>query len=97
MKRCTKYVALDVHQATTVASVREESGRVIARTILPTEAPALLKAGLGGRRSGVTRRPRNTVTADEAPRCVRGPRVAAEPILDHITHPRWRSNGCGNN
>jgi hypothetical protein len=31
MKRSTKYVALDVHQATTVASVREESGRVIAR------------------------------------------------------------------
>src|SRR5207249_4845813 len=26
MKRTTKYVALDVHQATTVASVREESG-----------------------------------------------------------------------
>jgi transposase len=38
MKRTTKYVGLDVHQATTVASVREESGRVIARTILPTEA-----------------------------------------------------------
>jgi transposase len=43
MKRTTKYVALDVHQATTVASVREESGRVIARTILPTEAPALVE------------------------------------------------------
>ncbi len=34
---------LDVHQATTVASVREESGRVIARTILPTEAPAIVE------------------------------------------------------
>ncbi|MGI8886278.1 MAG: hypothetical protein ACR2G9_05125, partial [Gaiellaceae bacterium] len=43
MKRTTKYVALDVHQATTVASVREESGRVIARTILPTEAPAIVE------------------------------------------------------
>jgi len=43
MKRTTKYVALDVHQATTVASVREASGRVIARTILPTEAPALVE------------------------------------------------------
>lgn len=32
MKRTTKYVALDVHQASTVASVREESGRVIARS-----------------------------------------------------------------
>lgn len=41
MKRTTKYVALDVHQATTLTSVREESGRVIARGILPTEAVAL--------------------------------------------------------
>src|SRR5437667_344959 len=41
MKRTTKYVALDVHQATTLASVREESGRVIARSILPTDGPAL--------------------------------------------------------
>lgn len=36
MKRTTKYVGLDVHQATTVTTVREESGRVIARTIVPT-------------------------------------------------------------
>lgn len=43
MKRTTKYVALDVHQATTVASVREESGRVIARSILPTETMALVE------------------------------------------------------
>ena len=42
MKRTTKYVALDVHQATTVSSVRDETGRVIARTIIPTEAEALL-------------------------------------------------------
>ena len=41
MKGTTKYVALDVHQATTVASVREESGRVIARTVLPTDGAAL--------------------------------------------------------
>ena len=41
MKRTAKYVGLDVHQATTVAVVREESGRVIARTILPTEAIAM--------------------------------------------------------
>jgi hypothetical protein len=32
MTRATKYVALDVHQATTVASVRGETGRVLART-----------------------------------------------------------------
>lgn len=41
MKRTTKYVGLDVHQATTVIAVREESGRIIARSILPTEATAL--------------------------------------------------------
>jgi transposase len=41
MKRTTKYVALDVHQASTVASVREEGGRVIARGILPTEERAI--------------------------------------------------------
>lgn len=43
MKRTTKYVGLDVHQATTVASVREENGRVIARTIVPTEELALME------------------------------------------------------
>jgi hypothetical protein len=43
MKRSNKYVALDVHQATTVTSVREESGRVIARTVLPPEAGAIVE------------------------------------------------------
>ena len=43
MKQTTKYVGLDVHQATTVAAVREESGRMIARSILPTDAPAILE------------------------------------------------------
>jgi len=52
MKRSTKYVALDVHQATTVASVREESGRVVARSILPTEEAALLEF-FGGMRGSV--------------------------------------------
>ena len=37
MTRTTKYVALDVHQATTVTSVRTETGQVIARSIVPTE------------------------------------------------------------
>jgi hypothetical protein len=36
-------VGLDVHQATTVASVRTERGRVIARRVLPTEAGALVE------------------------------------------------------
>ena len=43
MKRRTKYVGLDVHQTTTVASVREEGGRVIARGILPTEEEAIVE------------------------------------------------------
>jgi len=43
MKHTTKYVALDVHQATTAASVREGSGRVIARTLLPTEEGAIVE------------------------------------------------------
>src|SRR3989442_4659669 len=41
MKRTTKYVALDVHQATTVASVAADSGRVIARSVLPTDGGAI--------------------------------------------------------
>jgi len=43
MKRTTKYVALDVHQATTAASVRDDSGRVIARSILETHGPSLVE------------------------------------------------------
>ncbi len=43
MKRTTRYVALDVHQATTVASVRDETGHVLARTILPTAGPAIVE------------------------------------------------------
>ena len=42
MKRTIKYVGLDVHQATTVTTVREETGQVIARTILPTEAAPIV-------------------------------------------------------
>lgn len=41
MKRTTKYVGLDVHQATTVASVRDENGRVLQRAVVATEAEAL--------------------------------------------------------
>jgi hypothetical protein len=51
MKRTTKYVALDVHQATTVAAVREQSGRVIARSIVPTEAGPLVEFFRGMRGS----------------------------------------------
>ena len=43
MNRTTKYVGMDVHQATTLVSVRSEGGRVIARTILPTEEGAIVE------------------------------------------------------
>jgi transposase len=43
MKRTTKNVGLDVHQATTIAVVRNETGQILARTILPTEAAAILE------------------------------------------------------
>jgi hypothetical protein len=42
MKRTTKDVGLDVHQAITVGLVREATEQVIARTVVPTEATALL-------------------------------------------------------
>jgi transposase len=42
MKRSSKYVGLDVHQATTVTTVRDDPGRVLARTVLPTEAAAFV-------------------------------------------------------
>jgi len=41
MKRTVKYAGLDVHQATIVIVVREESGQIIARQILPTDATAV--------------------------------------------------------
>lgn len=46
----TKYVGLDVHQATTIASVRDPRGRVVARALLPTEERALTDfiAGMRG-------------------------------------------------
>src|SRR5436309_8536372 len=37
--RTPKHVALDVHQATTVASLREETGRVIAGSVLRRTGP----------------------------------------------------------
>jgi transposase len=51
MRRSTKYVGLDVHQATTAASVREGNGRVIARSVIPTEADSVLEFFRGMRGS----------------------------------------------
>ena len=51
MKSTTKYAALGVHQTTTLASVRVQSGRVIARATLPTEERAMVEffRGMRGR------------------------------------------------
>lgn len=43
MKRTTKYVALDVHKSMTAVSVRESGGRVIARSMIPTEQVAIVE------------------------------------------------------
>lgn len=43
MRLSTKYVALDVHQASTAVSVRDDSGRVIARSVLQTHGPSLVE------------------------------------------------------
>jgi hypothetical protein len=47
MKRTPKDFGLDVHQANTAAAVREETGRVIAWSLVPTEAMALVDFGRG--------------------------------------------------
>lgn len=46
-----QYLALDVHQATTVATVRKETGAICMRATVPTEGSAILGLvrGLGGR------------------------------------------------
>ncbi len=64
MKRTTKYVAFDVHQATTVASVRDDSGRVLARSVLETHGPSIAWF-LGRHRSTILREvQRNRATSD---------------------------------
>jgi hypothetical protein len=52
MKRATKYVGLDVRQATTVSTIRDDTGRMLARTVVPTEADALI-GFFGGMRSAI--------------------------------------------
>ena len=50
MRCAAKYVGFDVHQATTLATMRRSSGKIIAQSILPTEEAALLEfvAGMRG-------------------------------------------------
>ena len=50
-QQAIQYVALDVHQATVVVSVRDEQGSVVMRATVATEAKAIvgLVRGLGAR------------------------------------------------
>jgi hypothetical protein len=41
-QQAIQYLAMDVHQATVVASLRDESGRVLMRSTVATEAKAIL-------------------------------------------------------
>jgi transposase len=51
MTRSTKYVALDVHKEATAATVRNASGKVIARSVFPTEEGVFLEFFRGMRGS----------------------------------------------
>ena len=50
-QQAIQYLALDVHQATTVATVRKEKGDIAMRATVATEAPPILGFvhGLGSR------------------------------------------------
>jgi hypothetical protein len=41
-QQAIQYLAFDVHQATVVATLRDESGKVVMRATVPTEAKAIL-------------------------------------------------------
>ncbi len=43
MKRTTKYVAFDVHEATTVRLVRADSGRVLAPSVPETHGQSIVE------------------------------------------------------
>ena len=91
MKRTTKYVALDVHQATTVASVREEHGRVIARSVLPTD-PGAITEFVRGMRGAVH------LTFEEGPQAqwlhdLLAPDVHRVVVCDRRGAPRQGTSG----
>ncbi len=52
MKRNSKYVGLDVHQAMTAVTVRTEGGRVIARSVIETSERSITEF-FGGMRGAV--------------------------------------------
>src|SRR3990172_4631758 len=91
MKRTTKYVALDVHQATTLTSVRGEGGRVIARAILPTEESAIVEFVRGMR--GAIHVAFEEGTQAQWLHGVRPPRVDGVCVCDGGGGPRQGNKG----
>lgn len=91
MQGSPKYVALDVHQATTVAAVRAANGRVIARAVLPTEGSALLEF-LGGMRGAVHVAFEEGTQAQWLAELLR-PRVARVVVCDRRGERRRGSKG----
>jgi hypothetical protein len=53
-QQAIQYLALDVHQATVVARLRDEHGRVVTRATVATEAKAILTVGPERRGAGST-------------------------------------------
>jgi hypothetical protein len=98
MKRTPKYVGLDVHQATTVIAVREESGRVIARSVVPTEATAILdfcRAACAAPFTSRSRRHAGPVAARSAdPRAQSQSPPCAQERVERRGHHRERAVGA---
>jgi transposase len=91
MKLTAKYVGLDVHQATTVAVVQEESGRVIMRTVLPTEESAIVEFVRGIR--GTIHVAFEEGTQAQWVHDLLGSRVAQVLVCDRRGEPRHKSKG----
>jgi len=91
MKRSTKYVGLDVHQATTVATVRDSSGKIIARSILPTEEAPLLEFFAGMR--GAVHVAFEEGTQAQWLHDLLAPRVARVVVCDRRGAPRHGNKG----
>jgi len=95
MKRNPKYVGLDVHQATTLAAVREQTGQVIARAHLPTDQHALVEffRGISGRCGSPCSWPQCRRRGGFAP----GGSSGRAPALAVVTPARAPSTNCARN
>jgi hypothetical protein len=95
-KRSSKYVGLDVHQATTVSTVREETGRVLARSVVPTEATALVEyfRGMHGTIHVAFEEGTQAAMAARSARPDRAPRRRLQSPRPKPAREQGRSAGC---